>query len=72
MLKPQSSSNPETNHSSFTWPIQRIHREPADRVHLDDPIVVEEPLEIVPNGRSIAVLMRMPGQEKDLAAGFCY
>jgi len=38
---------------------------------MDDPVVVEEPLEIVLNDRSIAVLMRMPGREKDLAAGFC-
>lgn len=37
---------------------------------MDDYVVVEEPLEIVLNDRSIAVLMRMPGREKDLAAGF--
>jgi FdhD protein len=32
---------------------------------------MEEPLEIVVNGRSVAVLMRMPGQEKELVGGFC-
>ncbi len=34
-------------------------------------MVREEPLEIVLNGQPIAVLMRMPGEEKELAAGFC-
>ena len=32
--------------------------------------MLEEPLEIVINGRPVAVLMRMPGHEKELATGF--
>jgi FdhD protein len=36
-----------------------------------DQVALEEPLEINVNGRAIAVLMRMPGHEKELAAGFC-
>ena len=32
---------------------------------------MEEPLEIRLNDRSVAVLMRSPGLEKELAAGFC-
>jgi len=71
MIKPQSSPSPEGDQSSVTWPIKRIHRNRAERSEVDDYVVVEEPLEIVLNDRSIAVLMRMPGQEKDLAAGFC-
>ena len=34
-------------------------------------VVIEEPLEIRLNGRAVAVLMRTPGMEKELAAGFC-
>jgi FdhD protein len=54
---------------SLQWTIQRIQKE--SREELQDRVVLEEPLEIVVNGRPIAVLMRMPGQEKELAAGFC-
>lgn len=32
---------------------------------------MEEPLEIRVNGRPVAILMRTPGWEKELAAGFC-
>ena len=38
---------------------------------VDGGLVVEEPLEIRLNDRSVAVLMRSPGLEKELAAGFC-
>jgi FdhD protein len=51
------------------WKIRRI-RSGGGEV-LDEHLVLEEPLEIVINEKSIAVLMRMPGQEKELAAGFC-
>ena len=54
---------------SLSWPVRRIHQ---DRVEsLEERVALEEPFEIVVNDRSIAVLMRMPGQEKELAAGFC-
>ncbi|MCA9525427.1 MAG: formate dehydrogenase accessory sulfurtransferase FdhD, partial [Myxococcales bacterium] len=36
----------------------------------DDTLVVEEPLEIRVDGRPLAVLMRTPGEDLDLAAGF--
>lgn len=51
------------------WPILRLE----DRRHhtFDGRVVVEEPLEIRLNGQSVAVLMRTPGLEKELAAGFC-
>src|SRR5215831_12588424 len=35
-----------------------------------DKVAVEEPLEIRVRGRSIAVTMRTPGQDPELAAGF--
>jgi FdhD protein len=52
-----------------TWRIHRIHQDHEEL--MDDRVVIEEPLEILVNGKSIAVLMRLPGQEKELAAGFC-
>lgn len=36
----------------------------------DDVVAVEEPLEIRVGGRSIAVVMRTPGHDRELAAGF--
>ena len=36
----------------------------------DDVLAVEEPLEMRVNGRSLAVTMRTPGHDFDLAAGF--
>jgi len=50
------------------WRVQRVYAQ--EREELDDCVVLEEPLEIAINGRSIAALMRMPGQEKELATGF--
>lgn len=60
---------PDGQNEGFSWPIARIRA--RDRERIDDHIPVEEPLEIVINGQSIAVLMRMPGQEKELVGGFC-
>jgi FdhD protein len=53
----------------MSWRIVRVHEE--ERALVDDLVVLEEPLEVVLNQQPIAVLMRMPGQEKELAAGFC-
>ena len=36
-----------------------------------DQVAVEEPLEIRINGRSVAVTMRTPGHDEELALGFC-
>jgi FdhD protein len=51
------------------WRIRRLEEEQDRRV--EGGIVVEEPLEIRLNGQAVAVLMRTPGMEKELAAGFC-
>ena len=48
-------------------PVLRV-RDEAETV--DDTLVVEEPLEIRLNGTSLAVVMRTPGDDADLALGF--
>ena len=50
------------------WPIWRLTDSGSEQV--DGSIVTEEPLEIRVDSRSVAVLMRTPGREKELAAGF--
>jgi FdhD protein len=51
------------------WRIQRLTEQGHQAV--EGGIVIEEPLEIRLDGRTVAVLMRSPGMEKELAAGFC-
>lgn len=49
----------------------RIRRYPGgNAADVDDSVVVEEPLEIRVNGRTLAVTMRTPGADRELAAGF--
>ncbi len=44
---------------------------PEGNQRADVPVVLEEPLALHINGQQAAVLMRLPGQEKELAIGFC-
>jgi len=48
-----------------------IHSAPGDEPH-DDAIAVEEPLEIRIAGDPVALTMRTPGEDGDLALGFLY
>lgn len=43
---------------------------PAGAVEIRDQVAVEEPLEIRLDGHSVAVVMRTPGHDDELAAGF--
>src|SRR5579885_1640109 len=47
-----------------------VTRLPAG-VEEQDRVAVEEPLEIRVNGRPVAVTMRTPGNDEELALGFC-
>jgi FdhD protein len=47
----------------------RVSQYPAQSEH-DDSVAAEEPMEIRVNGQSCAVLMRTPGMDRELVAGF--
>ncbi len=54
------------------WPCQFLQvRDGGSPEPVQGSVVAEEPLEIVLNGRRVAVLMRTPGHEKELAVGYC-
>src|SRR5512134_1438757 len=48
-------------------PVRRLPRGTAET----DRLAVEEPLEIRVNGTAVAVTMRTPGHDEELALGFC-
>lgn len=51
-------------------PVRKI--EGADESAEQDLLAVEEPLEIRVNGNNVAITMRTPGNDEDLAAGFLF
>ena len=51
------------------WPVWIVNDNEAQRQEIG--MILEEPLSLTINGSQVAVLMRMPGMEKELAAGFC-
>jgi len=59
-------STPQTTQS--TLPIHRLTRTGCEA--LCDEVAVEAPLEIRVEGRPVAVAMRTPGRDRELAAGF--
>jgi FdhD protein len=54
-------------HVARTW-IERVSAGARERV--SDEVAVEEPLEIRVDGTALAVAMRSPGEDEELAAGF--
>ena len=56
--------------SIITVPIRKIDGTTANSEQ--DLLAVEEPLEIVVNGRNLAVTMRTPGHDRELAVGFLF
>ena len=59
----------KTSGSLLPWRITEIRGESVEQIPTS--VVVEEPLEIRINDQPVAVLMRTPGAEKELAVGFC-
>jgi FdhD protein len=55
-------------HVALAW-IERVAADGA-RERLRDEVAVEEPLEIRVDGQPLAVAMRTPGEDEELAAGF--
>jgi FdhD protein len=51
--------------------IKRL-REDGSSVELEQGVITEEPLQVCLNGEPYATIMRTPGQEKELALGFCF
>jgi FdhD protein len=56
--------------SIIDWNIERYRKGEVPEEMLDR-VVIELPLEINVNGMPLVALMRMPGMDKELAAGFC-
>jgi len=69
---PTSAPEPVEDTGFESWPCRFLRvKSGAPPDEIAGNVVAEEPLEIVLNGRVVAVLMRTPGHEKELAAGFC-
>src|SRR5204862_4875250 len=54
-------------HVARTW-IERIRAGARERI--EDEVAIEEPLEIRVDGAPLAVTMRTPGEDEELAVGF--
>jgi FdhD protein len=55
-------------HVARTW-IERV-RDHGARERVEDEVAIEEPLEIRVDGEALAVTMRTPGEDEELAVGF--
>ena len=63
-------TNLERQALTSSWEVTRVS--PQGAVRDPDVLAREEPLEIRVNGQSIAVTMRTPGSDEELAAGFLW
>jgi FdhD protein len=67
---PPAADPPEPLGAKTAFPAKRFHLSGEHDIRPQEPVAVEEPLEIRVRGISFAVLMRTPGRDRDLAAGF--
>lgn len=63
-------SAPEPTSAPFAASVRVVRHSGREPEHCDDLVAVEEPLEIRVNGRPFAVLMRTPGHDLELSAGY--
>ncbi|NLD72852.1 MAG: hypothetical protein GX649_09065, partial [Chloroflexi bacterium] len=59
----------QPNRASLATTARVVRGGEAEDVHLE--VILEEPLSLEVNGEPVALLMRLPGMEKELAVGFC-
>jgi FdhD protein len=62
--------NEEPQQALSAFDIVRYHA--GDSFPVEDVVAREDPLEVRLNGRTLVFLMRLPGDDALLAAGFCY
>ena len=60
----------QRNGRATSRPVTRLRQQ--GREDCEDRVAVEEPLEIRLGGKSVAVVMRSPGEDHELAAGFLF
>ena len=60
----------QRNARATSTPVVRLRQ--RGREEYEDRVAVEEPLEIRLGGKSVAVVMRSPGEDRELAAGFLF
>ena len=68
-INPLVANIPASASLARPWPVRRMVRG-CKVTRVADMLAVEEPLELRVNGRAIAVVMRTPGHDAELAAGF--
>src|SRR5262245_36563897 len=61
-----------TNADASFCPVEAIRVDAASREAIHDQVAIEEPLEVRLHGRPFAVIMRTPGADRELAAGFLF
>ncbi len=71
-MRPLERAVPAPEKSTTVRPVRRAEQGAATWPEAEDAVAVEEPLEIRVAGEAVAVTMRTPGDDLDLAVGFLF